>query len=66
MQLINNKKYPKDRVRPWFRIGYKNGFKDGYEEGMKAGLKQGNEILKQLLKEHQHKMDKILVYGGEE
>lgn len=65
MQSIEGKDCSKCSRRSWFQIGYKNGFDDGYDEGMKAGLKQGNEILKKLLKEHQSKMDKLLVHEGE-
>lgn len=54
------------RVKKIFNFGYNNGFKDGYEEGLKAGLRHGNEVLEKLLKEHQYKMDKLLLYEGEE
>jgi len=54
------------KIKKIFNFGYNNGFKDGYEEGLKEGLRRGNEVLEKLLKEHQYKMDKLLLLEGEE
>lgn len=39
-------------------------YQKGYEEGLKDGLNQGHEIIKNLLKEHQEKIDRLLAYEG--
>lgn len=44
--------------RKWYQIGF--------EDGKKEGLLEANKLIKQLLKEHQIRIDAILAHEGEE